>query len=231
MNKGLLLCLGLLTPSVFGYVKEPTASIILGFDETPVGQRPTNFSFEITGQGPAVQWAVLKDVTAPSPPKILAQLGRANSGNNFPLAIFDGVTLQDGDLSVQFKAVAGKEDQAGGIVWRYKDRNNYYLVRANALEENVVLYKVKEGKRRPLPPKGRSSSYGVKTKVPSGRWNSLRVTVRGTLFVVYCNGEKLFEVEDSTFQEPGKIGLWTKADSVTYFDDFEVKPFDEKPVH
>jgi hypothetical protein len=124
---------------------------------------------------------------------------------------------------VKFKPVSGEVDRAAGLVWRYRDENNYYIVRANALEDNVVLYKVEEGKRTSLAPKGTpQGTYGVDREVPSGRWSALKVVVEGPSFTVFFDGEKLFEVEDKTFTGAGRVGLWTKADSVTYFDDFEV---------
>jgi hypothetical protein len=129
----------------------------------------------------------------------------------------------NGEASVAFKAVDGSIDQAAGIVWRYQDPNNYYIVRANALENNVVLYKVENGVRTSIAPKGMPSrSYGVKHLIPTGRWNKLKVIFRGATFTVFLNQERLFEAEDTTFQKPGKIGLWTKADSITYFDDLTI---------
>ena len=133
---------------------------------------------------------------------------------------------RDVDISIRFKPISGHVDQAGGIVWRYLDRDNYYIVRANALEDNVVLYKVEKGRRSDLDVKGTKSSYGAGAKVPSGRWNGLRVVAVGKLFQVYLNDQQLFEVEDTTFTEPGKVGLWTKADSVTYFDDLRIVRLD-----
>ncbi|HEY6404340.1 MAG TPA: family 16 glycoside hydrolase, partial [Blastocatellia bacterium] len=117
-----------------------------------------------------------------------------------------------------------KKDQAAGIVWRHRDTDNYYIVRANALENNVVLYKVQNGKREDLPLKGEGRTYGKKATVPKNQWSELRVTAKGNLFTVWLNGQKLYEVEDGTFTEAGKVGLWTKADSVTYFDDLKVVP-------
>jgi hypothetical protein len=107
-------------------------------------------------------------------------------------------------------------------VWRYQDEDNYYIVRANALEGNVVLYKVEKGKRTDLPLKGEGRTYGKKTEVPQGTWGSLRVVATGPLFEVYFNGTKLYEVEDTTFAGAGRVGVWTKADSVTHFDDLTV---------
>jgi hypothetical protein len=125
----------------------------------------------------------------------------------------------DVDVSVKYKPVSGREDQAAGLVWRYRDPNNYYIVRANANENNVVLYKVENGVRTDLPLIGKGRTYGMKAQIPSGQWGVLRVVASGPLFEVYSNGVKLFEVKDTTFPGPGKVGLWTKADSVTLFDD------------
>ncbi|MEJ7608148.1 MAG: hypothetical protein WKF37_18250 [Bryobacteraceae bacterium] len=123
--------------------------------------------------------------------------------------------------SAQIQAVSGSVDQAAGIVWRYRDPNNYYIVRTNALENNIVLYKVENGERKSLAPKGKPSrTYGVKHPVPKQTWRIFRVTFQGNLHTVYLNGTKLFDVEDGTFGQAGKVGLPTKADSVTHFDDF-----------
>ena len=119
---------------------------------------------------------------------------------------------------------SGSADQASGLVWRYKDPDNYYIVRANALEDNVVLYKVEKGVRIALAPKGTpSKTYGVKHRVPKQTWSTLSVAFQGNVFTVRFDGQRLFDVEDSTFTAAGKVGLWTKADSVTYFDDFQIE--------
>src|SRR5262249_8228984 len=128
--------------------------------------------------------------------------------------------IKDGFVQTKFKPVSGKEDQAGGIVFRFQDANNYYIVRANALEDNVVLYKTVDGKRSSLQVKGRTFGYGVDTKVPTAKWSTLRVEYVGKVFTVSFNGKRLFEVEDETLADAGAVGVWTKADSVTLFDDF-----------
>jgi hypothetical protein len=122
-------------------------------------------------------------------------------------------------VEVKFKPISGEIDQAAGLVWRAQDANNYYLCRANALENNVVLYKVHQGQRTALDIVGRKGGYGVDVKVPSGQWQTLRVEFAGAQFRVLLEGRELFKVEDHTFTQPGKVGLWTKADSVTAFDD------------
>ena len=120
---------------------------------------------------------------------------------------------------MKFKAVAGSQDRAAGIVWRAKDANNYYVTRANALEDNVVLYKTVNGVRSPLDIVGRKGGYGVEIAVPANTWHSLRIDFKASRFAVSYDGKQLFEVEDSTFIDAGQVGLWTKADSVTLFDE------------
>jgi hypothetical protein len=177
----------------------------------------------MTHAGAAPRWEIVRDESAPRPPYVLAQLSRDGTAGRFPLAIWEGVVVRDGDVSVAFKTVDGAVDQAAGIVWRYQDPNNYYIVRANALENNVVLYKVENGIRLSIAPKGLPSrSYGVKHEISRRRWNTLKIAFSDSSFVVSLNGERLFETEDRTFSKAGKTGLWTKADSVTYFDEFTV---------
>jgi hypothetical protein len=176
---------------------------------------PKGWDSGITGKG-AAKWEVVADDSASSRPKVLKQSGEAT----FCWAAKTNEGIKDGFAEVKFKPISGKEDQAGGLVFRFKDANNYYVVRANALEGNVVLYKTVNGKRSSLQVKGRMFGYGVDTKVPKGKWSTLRVEFRGNLFTVLFNGKKLFEVEDKTFTDAGAVGVWTKADSVTLFDDF-----------
>ena len=192
-----------------------TADMKITFDETNPGELPKGWETGITGKGKA-KWEVVSDDTAPSRPNVLKQSGEAT----FAWAAKTDEKIKDGFVEVKFKPVNGKEDQAGGIVFRFKDANNYYIVRANALEDNVVLYKTVDGKRSSLQVKGRTFGYGVDTKVPSRKWSKLRVEFRANVFTVFFNGKALFEVEDETFKDAGAVGLWTKADSVTLFDDF-----------
>ena len=193
------------------------------FDNDEAGKPPKGFSFGLTGKGKLGVWVVTKDEAAPSKPNVLAQIDMDATSYRFPLCVFDSVAAADVDLSVKFKPIKGKVDQAAGLVWRYKDKDNYYIVRANALENNIVLYKVEKGKRTDLDPKGAGLlAYGKKAKVPSGQWSILRVIAKGNLFEVYLNDEKLFEVEDNTFTGAGRVGLWTKADSYTLFDDLSI---------
>jgi len=183
------------------------------FDATT--QLPAGWQSGITGHGSA-KWEVVADESGPSKPNVLRQSGEAT----FAWAAKVDAAIKNGFVEVKLKPVSGREDQAGGIVWRFKDANNYYVVRANALEGNVVLYKTVAGKRSSLQVKGRMFGYGVDAKVPGGKWSTLRVEFAGKSFTVSLNGKKLFDVEDETFAAAGGVGVWTKADSVTLFDDF-----------
>jgi hypothetical protein len=185
------------------------------FDNEQPGEAPPGWTATQTGSGQA-NWAIVAEASAPSQPHVLKQSGVAT----YPVCLRDDALLQDGFVEVKFKPVSGKEDQAGGVVWRAKDADNYYLCRANALENNVTLYKTVAGRRTALDIVGRKGGYGVKTKVASGRWHTLRVEFGGVRFTASFDGKTMFEVEDGTFADAGKIGLWTKADSVTLFDDF-----------
>jgi hypothetical protein len=196
---------------------------LIRFDNAPTGPLGGDWTIGMTHKGAPPKWEILSDPSAPSKANVLAQTSTDSTGGRFPFAIFNGASVKDGSVSVRFKTMSGKVDQAAGIVWRFRDANNYYIVRANALEDNVVLYKVEKGERISLEPRNMPSrTYGVKHTVPKQKWNTLKVEFKGPAFAVFFDGEKIMEIEDSTFSQPGKTGLWTKADSVTYFDDFQV---------
>lgn len=191
----------------------------IDFTDDAVGQPPKGFEFGHTAKvGAPGKWVVQADGAN----RFLAQTDADATRSRFPVAVFTNLTAADVDLSVRFRPVSGRVDQAAGLVWRYRDQDNYYIVRANALEDNVVLYKVENGRRTDLPVKGEGRTYGKKAEVPAAQWSTLRVAANGRLFEVYFNGTKLYEVEDATFTQPGKVGVWTKADSVTHFDDLTV---------
>ncbi len=189
------------------------------FSDDTIGQPPKGFEFGHTAKaGAPGKWVI----QAEGANKYLVQADPDSTRSRFPVAVLSDVSVADLDLSVRFKPVSGRVDQAAGLVWRYRDQDNYYIVRANALEDNVVLYKVENGKRIDLPLKGEGRTYGKKADVPAGQWSTLRVIATGALFEVHSNGTKLYEVEDRTFTQAGKVGVWTKADSVTQFDDLTV---------
>jgi 3-keto-disaccharide hydrolase len=185
----------------------------VSFQADAVGATPKGWTATSTGKGNP-KWTVEQDQTAPSKSKIVKQSGQAP----YPVLLKDDSSIKDGFVAIKFKAIAGSEDRAAGLVWRARDADNYYVVRANALEDNVVLYRTVSGVRSPLDIVGRKGGYGIGVPVPANQWHELLIEFSGSRFKVLYNGKQLFEVEDSTFSGPGKIGLWTKADSVTLFD-------------
>ena len=199
----------------------PANAQVVGFENDAAGAPPAGFTAGLTGSGRPGIWQVQASTDAPEGRHVVVQTDDDVTNYRFPVLVYDRASAADLDLSVAFQPISGKVDRAAGLVWRYRDPDNYYVVRANALEDNVVLYKVEKGRRQDLPVKGAGRTYGVKAPVADG-WNTLRVTARGVLFEVYLNGAKLFEVEDAAFTGAGKVGLWTKADSVTRFDDLRL---------
>ena len=183
------------------------AAETVNFDDMRVGAVPSGWTATQTGTG-AAKWSVDKDASAPSKPNVLKQSGQAT----FPVCFKNDTNIKDGFVEVKFKPIAGKEDQAGGVIWRLQDANNYYIARANALENNVTIYHAIKGKR--------TEKKRTNVKVSSGTWHTLRVDFSGNHFTVTFDGKKALEWEDDTFQNAGKVGVWTKADSVTEFDDF-----------
>lgn len=187
---------------------------LYNFDSDAVGKLPAKFHDGLTGQGAKAQWVVKADPSAPSQPNVLAQTSTDKTDYRFPLAIADEGSFKDLDMSVRFKSVSGDVDRAAGIAFRLTDANNYYVVRANALEDNYRLYHVVKGRRVQFA--------GANFKVASGEWHELRVECAGSHIICYYDGEKKIDATDETFKEAGKVGLWTKADSMTYFDDLRV---------
>lgn len=189
-------------------------TLVYNFDGDTAGQPAAKFHAAMTGQGAKAIWIVKADPTAPSSPHVLAQVSADKTDYRFPLAIADEGSFRDLELSVKFKAISGEVDRAAGLVFRLKDANNYYIVRANALENNYRLYNVLNGRRVQFA--------GANFKVASGEWHELKVECVGNKITCYYDGEKKIDATDDTFKEAGKVGLWTKADSVTYFDDLRV---------
>jgi hypothetical protein len=203
------------TATVVGYAATRT----FDFSGETVGQPPKGFVFGHTAKlGAPGTWVV----QAEGPNQYLAQINTDSTNARYPVAVVSDISTTDVDVSVRFKPVSGRVDQAAGLVWRYQNADNYYVVRANALENNVVLYKVERGRRTDLPLKGAGRTYGKTANVPAGRWSTLRVVATGPRFDVSLNGVTLYEVEDATFAAAGRVGVWTKADSVTHFDDLTV---------
>jgi hypothetical protein len=184
-----------------------TLAATINFNDATPGETPPGWTVTKTGTGEA-KWTIERDDTAPSKPNVLKQSGEAT----YPVALKNGTNLKDGFVEVKFKPISGKEDQAGGVIWRARDADNYYVARANALENNVTIYHTVKGKR--------SEKKRISMKVASGEWHTFRVDFSGKHFTVTCDGMKAIEWDDETFTDGGMVGLWTKADSVTLFDDF-----------
>ena len=177
------------------------------FDADTPGSLPPGWEQGVTGRGTA-RWAVEQDASAPSKPNVLRQSGVGS----FPWVVRRGVSIADGFVEVKFKSLDGREDQAGGVVWRWRDGDNYYVARANALENNVSLYYTAGGRRSTL-------KY-VDAPVPGNSWHTLRVEFAGRKIRVIYDGKPYIEMEDAHIGGAGAAGVWTKADSVTLFDDF-----------
>ena len=179
----------------------------VNFDNAAAGTTPAGWTATKTGSGNE-KWTVEKDDTAASKPNVLKQSGAAT----YPVCFKNDTNLKDGFVEVKFKPISGKEDQAGGVVWRLKDADNYYVARANALEDNVTIYDTVNGRR--------TERKRTNTKVATNQWHTLRVDFQGNHFTVTFDGKKAIEWDDEKFKDAGKVGVWTKADSVTLFDDF-----------
>lgn len=182
-------------------------ALTVNYDAEAVGHVPSGWTCGATGAG-APHWTVESEATAPSRPNVLKQSGSAA----FPRCVKNEAAITDGMVEFKFKPISGKEDQAGGLVWRWKDSDNYYVARANALEYNVSLYHMSNGSRETIVYKDAPVAPGV--------WHTLRVTFKGASMQVVLDGKTYIDVRDEHIAGSGKVGVWTKADSVTLFDDF-----------
>jgi hypothetical protein len=176
---------------------------------------PEQFTFSRTGEGENGKWTLVADPTA-AKGRALAQVSTDRTDYRFPLAIYQPFTGKDLEVSVRLKPVAGKVDEAGGIAVRVLTPDDYYVARANALEDNVRFYRVVKGRRQQLA--------GANLKVTANQWHTLALRAEGDRFTVSFDGKPLFSTQDRTFTEAGKVALWTKADSVTYFDTISIAP-------
>ncbi len=224
-QKALFLCLVFFSMSFYWpaillasdtIVKKKTTVLALDFEDVAIGAIPDGWKIEATRQnGPLASWEVIKDKTAPSGEKVLA-LTRINhhSGSTFNLCWTDKVVFKDGVIRVSFKPVKGRIDQGGGIIWRVKDKNNYYIARFNPLEDNFRIYYVANGHRMMM--------NHAHVSLAAGHWHTMKIIQHGDRYECYLNGKKYLQGQDAHFKESGGVGLWTKADAVTSFDDFKV---------
>ena len=186
------------------------------FETVSLGELPADWKIEATDpRGELATWEVISNFENGKNTQVLG-VTKVNDGfgGTFNICWTDNVSFEDGEIEVDFKALTGVEDQGGGPMWRVKDKNNYYIARANPLENNFRIYYVKEGARKILD--------GARVKVPSREWQTIKIIQNGNHVEGYLNGKKYLEWEDSTFPDAGGVGLWTKADAVTLFDNVKV---------
>ena len=191
----------------------------INFDKDTTGILPASWTQAFTGRG-NTRWKI---ADLGNGNHAMWQSYGKNPGGHFNIVVQDSIRMRNGRLEVRIKALSGRHDRGGGLIWRYAGKNNYYVVRLNPLEDNVVLYKVEKGRRTDLPLLGKGRTYGMDVPPLGDGWNSLAVEVKDDVFSVFLNGKMLYEVQDGTFSGSGKTGFWTKADAVSYFDDFSIR--------
>ncbi|MBI5185208.1 MAG: hypothetical protein HZA01_05720 [Nitrospinae bacterium] len=189
-------------------------SHLWNFDKETAGKPPKGFSNQAAGPENPGRWKVVEDKTAPTPPHAFAQASSENSGDRFNLAVIEDTEYGNLALEIKLKAVSGKEDQGGGPIWRYQDPDNYYIARVNPLENNFRVYKVVNGNRKQLST--------ANLKIASGEWHTIKIINKDDKIECYYDERLYLEARDGAFKK-GKIGLWTKADAITYFDNLEVE--------
>jgi hypothetical protein len=186
----------------------------INLDSSEIGKLPPDFSTALTGGGGPISWVVREDSRAPDGKRVLVQESSDDTSYRFPLCIYEQTVARDVAVEVDYKAISGRVDQAGGVVLRYSPEN-YYIARANALEDNVDLFKTVRGKR--------SKIQEAPVKVTAGEWHTLRFEAKGPHLKVVFDGRVVIEKDDRTFSHPGKVGLWTKADSVSAFTNLKIE--------
>lgn len=204
-------------------VTDPGEDTSWDFEDGAIGSVPVGWKTEQTNpRGEGAQWSIQEDPMAPSGIRVLALTDtRGARGSTFNIAWTDLVQSRDGGISVAVKAVTGREDQGGGPIWRVQDKDNYYIARWNPLENNFRLYYVRSGNRTQL--------QSANADLPADQWHTIRIEHQGDVISAYLNGDKIFETTDDTFAEPGGVGVWTKADAATAFDDLTVTPVPANP--
>jgi 3-keto-disaccharide hydrolase len=186
------------------------------FTKADLDKVPTGWKVARTGTGEGSVWKVVEDKSAPSRSGFALAQAAESPGTMFNLCVAEGTSFKDVEISISFKANAGKKDQGGGVVWRYQDANNYYIARMNPLEDNFRVYKVVNGKRS-------AEFQNAEVKIPAGEWHTLSAKMVGDAIECSVDGKKYLEAKDDAFTKAGKVGLWTKADARTSFDNILVK--------
>ena len=191
------------------------SSVTFNFDSDKPGEPPAGFEFARTGKGAEGQWVVRRLQDSPGK-QVLVQENADPMDYRFPLAVVSNGTYTDVTISVRARPVSGEVDQGFGVVWRYEDANNYYITRCNADEDNCTIYHTVAGSRRAFQNKA--------IRVAKNSWHTLKMDATGNHFIVWFDGTKVLDATDDTFNDPGRVGLWTKADSVIQFDDLTITP-------
>jgi hypothetical protein len=212
-----------------GYVTAATILSFLGFggdnvnfDTVKPGSPPPFWSF-ISRPANPVRWEVRHDPGAPSRGNVLEKVTPGAAETDNPVAVFDKEVCRDGDLSVKFRIDGGGRTRTMGIVWRYQDPNNYYLLHFSADQKNIVLFSVRNGKYQPVPIEGaKPGSFGITHDIRVGQWYVVKVMFRGPQIRVLFGNRRLFEADDNQLPDPGRTGLWTRGRTTASFDDFRV---------
>ena len=185
-------------------------AVEFNFEKEELGKIPNSWTKYLTGNGKMCSWEIVDD----SENKVFAQTSQNTNDYRFNVAVNNDFSYKNIEISVKFKAIAGEVDRGGGLVWRFIDENNYYVARANPLENNFRVYKVVNGDRKKLK--------SAKVKMKSNIWYDIKITMDGDKIKCYFNGKLELETTDDTFSKKGKVGLWTKSDAQTYFDNLIV---------
>lgn len=199
-------------------------AVTVDFDSLKAGVTPDEWTFAMTHKGVPPRWIVRSDTTAPSHPNVLAQVSADRNTSRYALALFDRGYTRNGDVSAIMKIVSGKPDQTGGLIWRYQDPGNFYVLQVSANEDTIAVLRMVEGRVSPVAKLGPGlKAFQVSHKIDPQQWNVLRVSYRDNHVTVYFDHRKVMEADDVAIQKPGKTGLWTKGDTVAYFDDFRIE--------
>jgi Domain of Unknown Function (DUF1080) len=204
----------LLTVCAIATIAMPTAPLKRDFESDAVGAAPAGFDFARTGNGAEGKWVVRVEKGGDKN-HVLVQESADPTDYRFPVAVLKEGAFKDITLSVRARPVSGQVDQGFGLVWRYQDANNYYITRCNADEDNCAIYHTVKGSRRAF--------LSQNVKVAKHAWHTLKLEATGDHFVVTYDGNKVLDAKDETFKDAGRVGLWTKADSVIEFDDLAVE--------
>ncbi len=194
------------------------------FDALKTGSTPKDWTTAVTHRGDPGKWIIERDPTAPSHPNVLAQTAADRNRFRYALALYDKAYCHNGDLSVSLKVVSGKFEQTAGLIWRYQDPNNYYMLSVSANQDTIGVFKIVDGQRTPVARLAPGlKAFQVSHRIDPQEWNVLRVAFRESQMTVFFDHRKVMDADDTGIQKPGKTGVWTEGDTVAYFDDFHIE--------